>query len=48
MIWKLLTVNGLIDIITAFKNSLKDIDWMDEKSAKAAAEKVSLKPSDVT
>ena len=28
------------DVVIAFKESLKKIDWMDEKSAKAAAEKV--------
>ncbi|KAF5324773.1 hypothetical protein D9611_004556 [Ephemerocybe angulata] len=27
------------DIVNSFKESLKDLDWMDEKSAKAAAEK---------
>jgi endothelin-converting enzyme len=30
----------ITDIIKAFKTSLRNIDWMDEKSAKAAAEKV--------
>ncbi|CAA7267908.1 unnamed protein product [Cyclocybe aegerita] len=29
----------ITDIVEAFKESLKDIDWMDKKSAKAAAEK---------
>ncbi len=28
------------DIIDAFKESLKHLEWMDEKSGKAAAEKV--------
>ncbi|KAF9072903.1 hypothetical protein BDP27DRAFT_1381918 [Rhodocollybia butyracea] len=29
----------ITDIVKAFQNSLKQIDWMDEKSAKAASEK---------
>jgi endothelin-converting enzyme len=30
----------ITDIIKAFKHSLDDLEWMDEKSAHAAAEKV--------
>lgn len=32
----------ITDIVDAFKVSLRAIDWMDEKSANAAAEKVSM------
>ena len=32
--------NTSIDIITAFKESLKNLSWMDKESATAAAEKV--------
>ena len=35
----------IFDIIKGFKHSLEDIEWMDEKSAKAAKKKVSPPPS---
>ena len=32
-----------LDIVEAFKRSLSHLDWMDQTSAKAAAEKVNVK-----
>lgn len=34
--------NAFSDIVKAFKKSLRHIDWMDEKSANAAADKVNF------
>ena len=34
----------IFDIIKAFKHSLEDLEWMDEKSAKAAEKKVTIPP----
>lgn len=38
----------ITDIIDSFKTSLRDIDWMDKKSAKAASEKVIVLLSSLT
>lgn len=35
-------VNVFSDIVKAFKKSLSHIDWMDKKSANAAANKVNF------
>ncbi len=34
--------HGFSDIVKAFKKSLPHVDWMDEKSANAAADKVNF------